>query len=510
MKKSILAVLLIVILVLSNISCGSQDTVTKSDKETSESVSEDTKKEETSKETESKETETEKTTESASESSDEPEELVIPEKYDPRPDSVPPVRQQYWGTCWDFGGIATVEISLIKQGLADNTVDLSEEDVLWFGMGGDLGYWNKPSRNDGAFAAIITGYLQTVGVRSEEDIPYLGKPEDPDSEVEYYLASMDMKPEKYNTAPVQYEITDMRFLKEISMEEAKRTILTKGAFTASYREDPINFNEEYAAVFDVKRNGEEANHVISVVGWDDNYPKERFLEIEGRKPEKDGAWLIRNSRGTEYGGDGGYTWISYEDEYHFVTEDYNYLYNIEGIRKPLNYKRYLHDEMGASWDWSPECDGQATFAAVYDFGEGEKMQEISFVTWSDGAKYELFYAPVDAVGVPTPEESEWTPLKSGVIDYTGYRTMKLDTPFDVPRGTGAILLRITGEEPNIGTDENRTMENNRPLFTTKIAEGSCFILDQGTFIPTKVEKTNILGEKNSEAVDICLRAYTSK
>lgn len=36
---------------------------------------------------------------------------------------------------------------------------------------------------------------------------------------------------------------------------------------------------------------ESTNHAVSLVGWDDNYPKENFLI----QPKNNGAWLIKNS-----------------------------------------------------------------------------------------------------------------------------------------------------------------------------------------------------------------------
>ena len=55
---------------------------------------------------------------------------------------------------------------------------------------------------------------------------------------------------------------------------------------------------------------EPFDHAVTVVGWDDRFSRDRFLE--GHEPPGDGAFLVRNSWGTSFG-DGGYFWVSYYD-----------------------------------------------------------------------------------------------------------------------------------------------------------------------------------------------------
>lgn len=90
-----------------------------------------------------------------------------------------------------------------------------------------------------------------------------------------------------------------------------------------------------------------ADHALTLVGWDDNYPKENFrrrVKTEDNKtkvvmPEKDGAWIIQNSWGDCH--EHGFLYASYEsadfnvDDVQVIafdmqspdTYDYNFQYD---------------------------------------------------------------------------------------------------------------------------------------------------------------------------------------
>ncbi len=99
------------------------------------------------------------------------------------------------------------------------------------------------------------------------------------------------------------------------IESIKRDIIKNGAIACGTSVEMYYFTESgqglnyYQGVFDDDESiGRFIKHATTIVGWDDNYSRENF---GAAKPEKDGAWLIQDSQGSELGRDGCY-WVSYE------------------------------------------------------------------------------------------------------------------------------------------------------------------------------------------------------
>ena len=110
---------------------------------------------------------------------------------------------------------------------------------------------------------------------------------------------------------------------------AKKAIMKYGALFSSISKYEGSDSASEDWLYCSSRNSTATAHNLSIVGWNDNVPKERFPNA----PAYDGAWLFKNSNGTNDGtdgdcdydnhrdhtgdnartGDGGYFWVSYCD-----------------------------------------------------------------------------------------------------------------------------------------------------------------------------------------------------
>ena len=61
------------------------------------------------------------------------------------------------------------------------------------------------------------------------------------------------------------------------------------------------------------------DHLVCIVGWDDNFSKDKFLT----PPPGDGAWIVKNSWGKDYGKD-GYFYLSYYDHSYYSLETFEF------------------------------------------------------------------------------------------------------------------------------------------------------------------------------------------
>ena len=255
--------------------------------------------------------------------------------------------QGSYGLCWDFASIKSLETHLALKNLGN--YDLSEMHLDY--IESSLMYGYRTLHQGGGFSNF-EDYIAESGVVLEEDVPYR---EVADNK---YLDLVDVKkvldvtetvnfPSIYKDEYSKYteeEITDFR-------NTVKRHIMTNGGLyctiaTPDYGTKYFNYStgaECFLGDYDDLSPGREF-HAMTIVGWDDNYPKENFNS--GMRPTKDGAYIVLNSWGTGFGNE-GYYYFSYEDKYiedglsGIVSTSLDHAYKISDIKNEAiqNYLR---------------------------------------------------------------------------------------------------------------------------------------------------------------------------
>ncbi|MBQ7577327.1 MAG: putative Ig domain-containing protein, partial [Synergistaceae bacterium] len=341
---------------------------------------------------------------------------VLPEYYDLREHNrVTPVKNQNpWGTCWAFASLGSME-STFKTLYSDSVPDLSEMFVAYFVYGDtrpgkSFGLYddNKNILDQGGHADYAIALISRLGCVRENILPY-------PSRQRTYTAP-DKFPEEYPTLPIRLKDTySIGYLSgDKMMNVVKDLVIKHGALYISYHH---NHNYDNAATHLV--DGEYittyftnddalGNHAVNIIGWDDNFSRMKFPV--SMRPTKDGAWLVRNSWGTDWGDD-GYFWMSYEQE----IFDVNLLILDD---TPEGLKHYGYDDLGhlgsTTGKWS---------ANIFKTESDEILQYVGFYTIKNNTNYEIY---VYDLGTEQPDSPINGTLiaskKDGYNAYSGYHT----------------------------------------------------------------------------------------
>lgn len=217
------------------------------------------------------------------------------------------------------------------------------------------------------------------------------------------------------------------------IESIKEHIIKYGAGALEHNANSEYYNEETSTSYCYSENV-GANHAIAVVGWDDNYPKENCT-VNNHTPEENGAWLIKNSYGTE-SDINGYKWISYEDK--SIINHPVIFYELDSIDTYSN--TYQYDDLSTYITFSPENPwdsddnsenyddyfiGSAHMANVFTSqNDNEILEAVSFYTSSKSLDYtvEIYTGITDDTD---PTSGTLKSLVSGEDLLMGYHTIKL-------------------------------------------------------------------------------------
>lgn len=199
-------------------------------------------------------------------------------------------------------------------------------------------------------------------------------------------------------------------------------------FTCMYC-DPICYNSTTCSYY--YDGTEDSNHAVVIVGWDDNFNKNKFANV----PPGNGAFIVKNSWGTSWG-DKGYFYISYYDS---NIGKYNAMFTAENTNG--YHEIYQYDPLGFTADVGYNSP-TAWSANIFTADACEVLNAVSFYTTDSNCKYEL-YINNKAGSIPN-KQSGLIPNRKGTVQYAGYHTVQLDSGIKLKAGQKySIVLKLT-------------------------------------------------------------------
>ena len=250
--------------------------------------------------------------------------LTIPDSYNLKDHITLRVEnQQSYGLCWDFASMKSLETNIqLHEG---RDLDLSELHLDYYQS--NLMYGYRQIHNGGNFSEFVD-YSLLTGAVLEETVPYGVTSKNTINGKEFtYFTPNDFNEEIYskftsmNTVARATEVVDFPFVTKTDGKVDDEKINEEKLI--EFRNVVKLHIMKNGSIYTVIKSTTEKNaycnkncggdHAVSIVGWDDNYSKDNFTSADGSHPLHDGAYIVLNSWGDKYG-DGGYYYISYDDQ----------------------------------------------------------------------------------------------------------------------------------------------------------------------------------------------------
>ncbi|RLF40918.1 MAG: hypothetical protein DRN12_04360 [Thermoplasmata archaeon] len=331
------------------------------------------------------------------------------------------VKCQSGGTCWAHAILACMESNLLMTGNWEKAGEKEEPNLAEY----HLDWWNgfntfynedAPDSNSGlpphqgAHFRIAAAYFS----RGEGAVYCEDANDDTEYDANWYSTPPNRFDDKYEIFyPNDIEIFDIgENLENINL--IKNKIMTQGAINIVFRYDPDFIDENYVH-YQPPDSPLGPNHNVAIIGWNDN-------KIVPNAPGR-GAWLCKNSWSSNWGLD-GYFWISYYDKYCCHPYDGNEWTAAFKDVEPMPYKRvYYHDYHGWQGDFNISNKAFNAFTAV----DNEILSAVSFFTCKNNVHYQVRIFDEYKNGELLEELSN----ASGIIDFRGFHTIKLNQPVNL-------------------------------------------------------------------------------
>ncbi len=246
----------------------------------------------------------------------------------------------------------------------------------------------------------------------------------------------------------KYRVIDSYLLSGDPDQKAnvKAMLVKYGAGTISYYYDrDKNTNTKTGAVYNsaapkgTDPSVDYANHQITLVGWDDDYPVSNFLTA----PKGPGAWICANSWGTGADTtDKGLTYISYYDD-SIVNAGIDF-HDVYSKDDPEGAEYFYDNNLGTNgvrFYGSQKTDQAFGLAVTAD--APQTLKAISVFSAEDNAGYtvSVYGNPVVQNGAVDISGAANTPIVTQHVSvpFAGFHTVKLDKPVGLGVGQSVVI-----------------------------------------------------------------------
>jgi C1A family cysteine protease len=373
-----------------------------------------------------------------------------------------------YNTCWSFASLASLESYL----LPGDPEDFSE-DNLAMAAAGDFDFGFNGGGNYQMATAELTRWNGPVAEASD---PYDAK----------FVAGL---------APIEH-VQNVLFLPDrngpTDNDTIKYAVENYGAVYASIYADSGMSSSSTSPYFNAANDSyyydgsATADHAIDIVGWNDDYSRTNF----STEPTDNGAFIVRNSWGSDWGKHGGYFYVSYDD----VVIGHG-MAVFQGEPTTDYAQNFGYDKLGFTDAYGYGSD-TAWMAADFVPRGDSFLGAASFYAQSPNTAYDIYLAS------SLDDHSTWSEMAAGTVAAAGYQTIPFATQ---PKAAAGVRFYMIVELTSPTTTRPIAVEDVQKGYSSKATAAA-----DESYISADGSSGSWIDLGAHYAADVCLRVFAGE